>query len=218
MAPLVNRDKSGGSYRGNNVNYRSATYYGSKTPRGSLGKFRRVVPEVMFRIIHIAADHVKGSLELREQTLEVALGPKGAFENGNVGTLTRPVPAGRVVCAVPQRRRKPKRSKPPKRPKVPSVVRTLLKAREWRRQLDAGEVASQEWRRQLDAGEVASQAAIARREGLTRARVTQIMALLRLAPDIQQSILNLGASPNKPTVQDPARQIAEFQRTIKRRS
>jgi len=125
------------------------------------------------------------------------------------------VPADRVVCAVPKRRRKPRLRKPPKSPKSPPVVRTLLKAREWRRQLDAGEVKSQ--------------AAIARREGLTRARVTQIMALLRLAPDIQQSILNLGASPNKPTVtelalrsithiQDPARQITEFQRTIKRHS
>jgi hypothetical protein len=36
-----------------------------------------------------------------------------------------------------------------------------------------------EWQRQLDAGQVRSRAAIARREGLTRARVTQIMNLLR---------------------------------------
>jgi hypothetical protein len=35
-----------------------------------------------------------------------------------------------------------------------------------------------EWQRQLDSGEVRSRAAIARREGLTRARVTQIMNLL----------------------------------------
>jgi hypothetical protein len=34
----------------------------------------------------------------REQTVEIALGPKGAFENGNVGTLTRLVPADRVVA------------------------------------------------------------------------------------------------------------------------
>jgi len=173
-------------------------------PRSSLGKSRRVVPEVMFRIIHIAADHVKGSVELREQTLEVALGPKGPFENGNIGVLTRQVPAGRVVCAVPKRRRKPKPSKPPRRPKVPPVVRTLLKAREWRRQLDAGEVASQ--------------AAIARREGLTRARVTQIMALLRLAPDIQQSILSLPGSMNPPRLPErllrPIVQIGDAEEQI----
>jgi biotin operon repressor len=36
-----------------------------------------------------------------------------------------------------------------------------------------------EWQRQLEAGEAESQAAIARREGLTRARVTQIMNRLR---------------------------------------
>jgi hypothetical protein len=36
-----------------------------------------------------------------------------------------------------------------------------------------------EWQRQLDAGQIRSRAAIARREGLTRARVTQIMNLLR---------------------------------------
>jgi len=36
-----------------------------------------------------------------------------------------------------------------------------------------------EWQRQLTLGLVRSRAAIARREGLTRARVTQIMNLLR---------------------------------------
>src|SRR5262245_41507892 len=35
-----------------------------------------------------------------------------------------------------------------------------------------------EWQRQLDAGQVRSRAAIARRERLTRARVTQIMNML----------------------------------------
>ena len=35
-----------------------------------------------------------------------------------------------------------------------------------------------EWQRQLDAGEVVSRAAIARREQISRARVTQILASL----------------------------------------
>ncbi|MBU0596430.1 hypothetical protein KJ567_07090, partial [Candidatus Bipolaricaulota bacterium] len=39
--------------------------------------------------------------------------------------------------------------------------------------------------------EAESQAAIARREGITRARVAQIMALLRLAPEIQEHLLSL---------------------------
>jgi hypothetical protein len=39
-----------------------------------------------------------------------------------------------------------------------------------------------EWQRQLDVGEVASRAEIARREGVSRARVTQIMRALTKLP------------------------------------
>ena len=46
-----------------------------------------------------------------------------------------------------------------------------------------------EWQRQLDTGEVRNPADIARGEGVTRARVTQIPGLLRLAPEIQEMIL-----------------------------
>jgi len=53
------------------------------------------------------------------------------------------------------------------------------------------------WRQELDAGMVANQAEIARREGITRARVTQIMMLLRLAPVIQERILALPASAER---------------------
>jgi hypothetical protein len=49
---------------------------------------------------------------------------------------------------------------------------------------------AQEWQRQLDDGEIESQAAIARREGITRARVSQIMSLLRLAPKIRELLLS----------------------------
>ncbi|MCL6644810.1 MAG: hypothetical protein K6U88_07510, partial [Dehalococcoidia bacterium] len=63
-------------------------------------------PEIWFRILHVAVDGTNGGpvAAYREQTVEIALGPKGAFENGNIGTLTRRVPADRVVCAVPPRR------------------------------------------------------------------------------------------------------------------
>ena len=44
--------------------------------------------------------------------------------------------------------------------------------------------------RDLDVEVVATQADIARREGVTRARVTQILMLLRIAPEIQERILN----------------------------
>jgi len=42
----------------------------------------------------------------------------------------------------------------------------------------------------LDAGEFENQAALARSMGLTRARVTQIIGVLRLAPDIQSRLLS----------------------------
>ncbi len=65
-------------------------------------------PEIWFRILH------------------VGLGPKGAFENGNIGTCTRRVPADGVVGAVPPRLRD---CKPPKQPRTPSVVEPLRVAR-----------------------------------------------------------------------------------------
>jgi|LakMenE01Jun11ns_1017448.scaffolds.fasta_scaffold9878327_1 hypothetical protein len=43
----------------------------------------------------------------------------------------------------------------------------------------------------LASGQVKDQAEIARVAGVTRARVTQILNLTNLAPDIQQAILNL---------------------------
>ena len=58
-------------------------------------------PEVWFRITHITLESTTGSTAYREQTVEVALGPKGAFENGNIGTLTRRVPANQIVSAIP---------------------------------------------------------------------------------------------------------------------
>lgn len=48
-----------------------------------------------------------------------------------------------------------------------------------------------EWQNLLDDGEVPSRAELTRLEIVTRARVTQIMKLLDLAPDIRESILGL---------------------------
>ncbi|MCX7805855.1 MAG: hypothetical protein N3A38_11790 [Planctomycetota bacterium] len=127
--------------------------------------------------MHLSADHVKGSLELREQPVEVSLGPDEAFEKGNIGVLTRQVPANRVVSAVPTPRYAPKPPEPPREPRTPPVVEMLRKALAWRRELDSGAVATQ--------------ADIARREGLTRARVTQVLMLVRLAPEIQEKVLTL---------------------------
>jgi hypothetical protein len=90
----------------------------------------------------------------------------------------RRVPAAQVVLAIPLRRGKPK---PPKEPKTPRVVELLRKAIEWQALLASGEAPNQ--------------AAIARREGITRARVTQVMDMLRLAPEIQEHVLSLPDLP-----------------------
>jgi len=137
-----------------------------------------------------------------DQTVEVTLGPKGAFRKGNLGVLTRRVAADRVVSALPEPCGKPK---PPKKPRTPRVVELLKMA--------------MEWQRQLDAGEVETQAAIARREGITRARVTQIMALLRLAPDIQEHILAMPDSVGRPAISEralrPIARLAELEAQLR---
>lgn len=65
-----------------------------------------------FRIIHVTLEDAAGSAAYREQTVEVTLGPKDAFENGNIGTLTRQVPANQVVSAVPPPLGKPNPENP----------------------------------------------------------------------------------------------------------
>lgn len=45
------------------------------------------------------------------------------------------------------------------------------------------------WQGLLESGKIANQAEIAHQEGITRSRVTQVMGMLRLAPEIQEKIL-----------------------------
>jgi hypothetical protein len=61
-----------------------------------------------------------------------------------------------------------------------------------------------EWQALLESGELANQAAIARQEGITRARVTQVMGLLRLAPEIQEHVLSLPDMVRRPAITERA--------------
>jgi len=152
-------------------------------------------PEVWFRIVHITLEGNVGSATYREQTVEIALGPKGAFENGNIGILTRRVPSGQVVSAVPPPRGKPK---PPKVPRTPPVVEFLRKALGWQALLASGEAKNQ--------------AAIARREGISRVRVTQVMWMLRLAPEIQEHVLSMPETIRRQAISERAlRPIAQLE-------
>jgi hypothetical protein len=157
--------------------------------RSTNGRASLAEPEIWFRIVHVAAVGADGApvATYREQTVEIALGPKGAFENGNVGTLTRRVAADRVINALPPRVRN---RKPPSAPKTPRVVELLRKALEWQALLESGEVRNQ--------------AEIARREAITRARVTQVMGMLQLAPEIQQQILSMPDALRRPVITERA--------------
>ncbi len=119
----------------------------------------------------------------REQEVEVALGPMGILEDCEVGNLTRRINADQVVSVVPSTRGNLKQPTGPKAPRVTELLRKAI-----------------EWRRQMEAGEVRNQADIARREGITRARVTQVLALLRLAPETQEQILTMSNTIRRPEI------------------
>lgn len=145
----------------------------------------RVEPEIWFRIVHAAQNGHNGTpvAAYRDQTVEIALGPKGAFENGNIGALARQMTAAGVVSALTPLRRTPK---PPREPRSPRVVELLHKAIKWQALLESGEIANQ--------------ADIAPRECITRARVTQVMGMLRLAPEIQEHLLSMPETHRRPPV------------------
>lgn len=148
-----------------------------------------VEPDVCFRIVHNAqvGQHRAPVAAYREQTIEISLEHKGVSKNGPVGSVTCRAPVDRIVSAVPPLRGDPK---PPKEPKPRRVAELLKKAIEWQALLDAGKIASQ--------------ADIARQEGITRARVTQVMGMLRLVPEIQQTILAIPANVRRQKITERA--------------
>ena len=171
---------------------------GHLAPRMRQSTNRRSIaePQIWFRIVHVAEDGHHRALDAAysEQTIEIALGPKRAFKNGKVGAMTRRVAADRIVSALPA----PRRGKePPKEPNTPRVIELLRKALEWQGLIESGEVRNQ--------------AEIARQEGITRARVIQVMAVLRLAPEIQERILAMPESVGRPAISERVlRQITQL--------
>lgn len=170
----------------------------------------RIEPEVYFRIVHATQNGHNGApvAASHEQTVEISLGPKGAFENGNIGALWRRAPPDQVLSAILPGRGNPK---PPRVPKTPRVVQFLRKAIEWQALLESGEFTSQ--------GDIAT------REGITRARVTQVMGMLRLAPEIQEQILYMPDVTRRPlvterilrpivTIADHQDQLREFHKIL----
>ena len=59
---------------------------------------------------------------------------------------------------------------------------------------------AREWEKMLRSGKSASQTALARKLGVSRVRVTQVLNLLRLAPDVLEKIAGLGDPLTSPAV------------------
>ena len=53
-------------------------------------------------------------------------------------------------------------------------------------------ILAREWKEALDRGEYKSQADLARKKGISRARVTQILSLLKLDAEVQEMVAKLG--------------------------
>ena len=59
---------------------------------------------------------------------------------------------------------------------------------------------AREWEKMLRSGKYASQTALARKIGVSRVRVTQVLNLLRLAPEVLERIASLGDLLTSPIV------------------
>jgi hypothetical protein len=144
-----------------------------------------VEPDVYFRILH-CAQVCRNNVPVatyREQTVELAVASKGTFKDDPIVNVTRRTPVERIVSAITPLRGDPK---PPKEPKPPRVTELLKKAIEWQALLDTDKFASQ--------------AEIANDEGITCGRVSQVMGMLRLAPEIQKRVLTLPASVRRTAI------------------
>jgi hypothetical protein len=170
----------------------------------STNRSRAAGPEIWFRIVH-AVLHGQNHPPLatyREQKVEIALGPIRIIEDGQVGNLTRQIEADQVVSVVPLTRCNLNPLMGPKTPRVTELLRKAI-----------------EWRHQLDAGEVRNRAEISRREGITRARVTQILRLMRLHPEIRENILSTPDAAHRRPITErglrPLGSIADYRNQIR---
>ncbi len=59
---------------------------------------------------------------------------------------------------------------------------------------------AREWKKMLQSGEYASQTTLARKLGVSRVRVTQVVNLLRMAPEVLEEIAGLGDPLTSPIV------------------
>lgn len=134
--------------------------------------------EVWFRVVHDATalpSPVTAGVRIA-QPIGVTIGPVVAFRPDMTVSLSRQVPAMRVIHPVlPGRGISQKTTAAQKAPRPLPVAETIKRARAWDELLKSGQVKNR--------------AEIARREGLSRARVTQIMMLLRVPDNVLDRVL-----------------------------
>jgi len=165
---------------------------------------------VYFRIVHtpLPSNNASPAPSYRDQTVEITLHHNDSIEKGKIGALTRRMSVDQVTSAVSPQRRE---AKLPKEPCMPRVVELLRKAIEWQALLKSGECTSQ--------------SEIATREQLTRGRVTQIMGMLNLVPEIRENILSMPKAVGRSSVTervlrpitaltDPCDQLREFHKLL----
>ena len=61
-------------------------------------------------------------------------------------------------------------------------------------------ILAREWKKMLESGKYASQTALARKLGVSRVRVTQVLNLLKLTPEVIEKIAGLGDPLASPVV------------------
>ena len=145
-----------------------------------------------------------------EQAVDVGIGPASPFCRGRAGTIRHALPEPSALDAF-LHRHAPKRRAPAKRcrkPRPHPATKALKKARKWRALIDSGRVESR--------------AGIAREEGVSRARVTQVLGLLNLAPEIREHVLSMPSTNGHRPLSErslrpliglsPSRQLVQFKR------
>ena len=144
------------------------------------------------------------------QELDLGVGPTSPFCKGRAGTISRALTQLSALDAF-LHLYAPKDDGDPKgrrRPKPHPAAKALKKA--------------EAWQARIDSAKVESKASIAREEGVSRARVTQVLGLLKLAPEIRERILSKPSTNGHRPLSErslrphiglpPSRQLVQFKK------
>lgn len=132
-------------------------------------------PEICFHLIYNLPKDKNGCAKECEQPVDIAVIPGKSSGANEMLTLTRRASFESFVKLLPSRsvRKKYRKLRSPYQAQGVQLLKKALK-----------------WKNDLDKGHIKSRSEIAHQEGITRARVTQIMSMLRLTSEIQKNLLS----------------------------